>query len=1070
VQTIGNICSTALCFRPVNAIAGLCLIIGAGSVGAQPLLTIQTGVQVAWPTRSNDTYQAQWSPSSGGDWNGLGSLVSGTGTTNSLYDPIPSGSRNYQVLEMMPGSAPVSATVMNGGFESGNGTTASNWVVNTAAGGPVYGMRTNNNPHGGSFNFEIHLASTGAGPVVEFSQAGVPVTGGTAYPFTFYANALAGSQGENAQWRILWNAGGDTGYVGFTPGNNAYATISNSVVAPAGATSATIFFHFAGAAIPSQTATIDLDDVVLGSGSGSSPGSPGATNILAAVVQPVASVSWTTISGTQYQPETTTSLAGGPWTANFPMVMGDGSTKSLMFPLTNNPLFFRLHIPPVVIQPPSNLQQIVSGTTNAIGLAWTASPTPGVTGYQIIYGLSSSTLSNSLTVGNINSAIIPGLTPGQTYYVAVNTLTTAGQSASASATIAALPDTTASVVPLFDVSTALEPDTISNTPTALITWIADRPRGRHARENGPTFSLYDTYLVVYWEQRMTTIQIVDTVGKGGNSITFNLSALNQLDTPNIRFFFQGQTTVAQYGDNEYAIPADSSLTNWTFNLTHNATGGALQPGDKIEFEFSPFMVSATNGQLNYYGGAILYVAGRGIVPWQAYMANIDLNPANDGPIVNGVRTNIDSYPLPTNGWLAGGVTMPYQYSGETNHLFNQLAPNASPPTGESFLLGRRLHETDFGDGTHAEPGNPVYGEQIGKLGPKFINRSCVACHVNNGRALPPAIGAPMLQSVVRVGSDASGTPDPVLGSVLQPQSTTGAPEDTVTIASYTTINGQYGDGTTYTLQKPNYAFGGYTPAYYSVRLAPQLVGMGLLEAVGEDTVEALANADNAGNNGISGRLQMLTDPQTGQPRLGRFGWKAGRIRVSQQIAGALNTDMGVTTSIFPVLDGDTNSGPVELGDSDLTHWTRYVACLGVNARRNLTDPTCLHGEQLFASANCGQCHTPTLQTSPYAPFAELRNQTIHPYTDLLLHDLGPGLADNLGEGNASGSQWRTAPLWSIGLTAGLSGGEAYLHDGRARSLAEAILWHDGEAAASKEAFRTMSAPDRAALIAFLESL
>jgi CxxC motif-containing protein (DUF1111 family) len=255
-----------------------------------------------------------------------------------------------------------------------------------------------------------------------------------------------------------------------------------------------------------------------------------------------------------------------------------------------------------------------------------------------------------------------------------------------------------------------------------------------------------------------------------------------------------------------------------------------------------------------------------------------------------------------------------------------------------------------------------------------------------------------------------------------------------------------------------------------VRLAPQLVGMGLLEAVSESTIQSLADADNAGTNGISGRLQTVIDPQTGQPRLGRFGYKAGKARVSEQIAGALNADMGVTTSIFPILDGETNSGPIGLADSDLTNWVRYISCLGVNARRSLTDTQCLQGEQLFASANCVQCHTPTLQTSPYHPFAELRNQTIHPYTDLLLHDMGPGLADNMGEGNATGSQWRTPPLWSIGLTAGVSGGEAYLHDGRARTLEEAILWHGGEAAASQQAFLNMSASDRAALIAFLNSL
>ena len=1051
------------------AVTAFCIIIGTLVSSAQVHLNIQPGVMLNWFTTTNDIYQPQWSPASGGTWSALGSSMPGDGTMKSLYDPFLGGTRNYKILEIVPGVAASSAIPTNGGFEIGNGSSANNWSVDTAAGGPVYAVRTNDNPHGGSFNFEVHLASTGAGPVVQFNQAGVPVTGGTTYPFTFYANALAGSAGDVPQWRILWNTGGDTGYQNFNPGNNTYALITNSISAPMGATSATIFFHFAGAASLSQSATIDIDDVTLGNGNSGS-GSPAMTNVLQVGSYPVASVIWLTVVGTQYQPESTTNLVLGIWNTNYPMIIGNGSTNSILFPMTNSPMFFRVYTPPVVILPPTGLLQIASGSTNAIGLAWTASSTPGVTGYRILYGVDSGNLTNSMDVGNVTSANIAGLISGQTYYLAIVTLTSNGSSLSTSSIIMAQPDTTVGIIPLFDASTALEPDTISNTPTALITRIADRPRGRHAREDGPSFSLYDTYLIFYWQQRMTTIEIDDTIGKGGNSITFHMHSLNGLDTPNIRFFFQGQTTVAQYGDNEFSIQDDSSLTNWTFNLTHNANNQPLQVGDKIEFEFSPFMLTVTNGQLNYYGGAILYIAGQGIIPWQALVTNIDLNPANDGPIVAGVRTNIDSYPIPTNGWLAGRATMPYQYAGESNHLFNQLSPNASPPTGESFLLGRRLHETNFGDGSHNEPGNPVYPEQIGKLGPKFSNVSCVACHVNNGRALPPAIGAPMLQSVVKVGSDANGTPDPVLGSVLQPQSTSGPAEAGVTISSYTTINGQYGDGTPYTLQKPNYTFSGHTPAFYSVRLAPQLVGMGLLEAVGESTIQNLAIADNAGTNGIAGRLQTVSDPQTGQQRLGRFGYKAGKARVSHQIAGALNTDMGVTTSIFPILDGDSTSGPVELSDNDLTNWTRYISCLGVNARRSLNEPQTLKGEQLFASANCVQCHTPTLQTSPYHPFAELRNQTIHPYTDLLLHDMGTGLADNMGEGNATGSQWRTSPLWSIGLTDGISGGEAYLHDGRARTLEEAILWHGGEAQASEEAFRNMSAADRAALIAFLKSL
>jgi len=306
--------------------------------------------------------------------------------------------------------------------------------------------------------------------------------------------------------------------------------------------------------------------------------------------------------------------------------------------------------------------------------------------------------------------------------------------------------------------------------------------------------------------------------------------------------------------------------------------------------------------------------------------------------------------------------------------------------------------------------------------------------------------------------------------VLQPQSTSGPNEGSVSIASYTTTAGQYGDGTPFSLQKPNYSFQGTTPAFFSARIAPQLVGLGLLEAVGESTIQALADPGDANADGISGRVQTVTDPETAQLRLGRFGHKGVKARISHQVAGALNTDMGVATAIFPKLDGETNASAVEVSAADLDKMTRYVALLGVAARRDLTNAQALQGEQLFATASCVKCHTPTLPTSAYHPYAEVRNQTIRPYTDLLLHDMGAGLADNMGEGVATGSEWRTAPLWNIGLTAGVSGGEAYLHDGRARSLEEASLWHGGEAEASKEIFRNMTAAERAALIKFLKSL
>jgi CxxC motif-containing protein (DUF1111 family) len=462
---------------------------------------------------------------------------------------------------------------------------------------------------------------------------------------------------------------------------------------------------------------------------------------------------------------------------------------------------------------------------------------------------------------------------------------------------------------------------------------------------------------------------------------------------------------------------------------------------------------------------MLYIVGQGIVPW-AEGNDLGFN----GGIIGNVNQNLDSYPLPTTAWLGGQTTLPYQYSEEPEHRFKQTAGNIAPTNGIPFMLGRRLHHTDFGDGVHSEPDNPIFTAHIGQLGPKFIARSCVECHVNNGRALPAAVGTPLTKWVFKVGSDASGTAHPTLGHVLQPQSSSGPNEGNVTIASYTTTSGQYGDATAYSLQKPNYTFSGTTPAFFSARIAPQLVGLGLLEAVSETTIIALADPGDANLDGISGRIQTVLDPQTGQQRLGRFGYKGGRARVSHQVAGALNTDLGVTTSVFPILDGETNNVAPELNDADLDKMTRYVALLGVGARRDLTDAQALQGEQLFTSASCVKCHTATLTTSAYHPLTELRNQTIHPYTDLLLHDMGAGLADNMGEGVATGSEWRTAPLWNIGFTAGVSGGEAYLHDGRARSLEEAILWHGGEAEASKETFRTMSTADRAVLIKFLKSL
>jgi len=616
--------------------------------------------------------------------------------------------------------------------------------------------------------------------------------------------------------------------------------------------------------------------------------------------------------------------------------------------------------------------------------------------------------------------------------------------------------------PLFDNTTLLEPAVQEDTPTALITRFADRARDRHARED--QFQIYDHYLSDYWEHRTAAVEIVDTVGKGGDTITFNVTTQWQLSPTEaeLRFFYRGIGTVAEYYNNGImtAVPSldvpGEDARHYTRSLNYNQKfNRALQVGDRLEFELSQFLSGVPRGRDNYYGTAILYIVGQGVVPWEA--RGVFGDPATERE---------DSYPMPVEGWLGGNTTLPYQYSDEPDNHFMQMAGNLSSINGQVFVLGRRVHHTNFEDGSHDEPvDNPPFAELANKLGRNYVNESCVACHKRNGRALPPAVGQTLTQYVVKVG-DVAGNPHPQLGAVVQPDFTSGVAEGGVTLSSWSESNG---------LRSPNFNFTGVTPDRFSARLAPQLVGMGLLEAIDEADIEAQADPLDADGDGISGRMRLVTDPESGETRIGRFGWKASLAKLKHQVAAAFNTDMGVMTSIFPAPDcgaQQSNCGAAgsELSDEHLDNLTAYIALLGVSARRDLDDSVALQGEALFASAGCNACHTDTYQTSLHHPHAELRDQTIHPYTDMLLHDMGSGLTSSLGEGNAEGAEWRTPPLWNIGLTSGVSTGEAFLHDGRARNLHEAIMWHGGEAAAAQQNYDGMSQSEKDAVIAFLQSL
>lgn len=363
--------------------------------------------------------------------------------------------------------------------------------------------------------------------------------------------------------------------------------------------------------------------------------------------------------------------------------------------------------------------------------------------------------------------------------------------------------------------------------------------------------------------------------------------------------------------------------------------------------------------------------------------------------------------------------------------------------------------------------------------PRYMQTSCDGCHHRNGRAAIAAEGTPLEAWVFKVG-DENGEPLADMGGRLQSFGVDGAGEGAVSISSWDEVDG---------LRRPVFAFSMAAPPRYSARIAPQLVGMGLLEAIPETDVLAWEDPADADGDGISGRGHRVPDPVTGEIRLGRFGWKAGTTSVRHQTADALNGDMGVMTAMLPdpdcgVLQPDCgNDDGSELGEAFLDDLVRYVALLGIRARRGLDDPEARAGETQFDALGCGDCHRSAYETSAFHPYAELRSQTIHPYTDLLLHDMGDGLADSLGEGDAAGNEWRTPPLWGIGLGPCVTGGvegpnqaqvctpvESYLHDGRARTLDEAIRWHGGEGANAREAYLAASDSDRTALLRFLRTL
>jgi len=324
-------------------------------------------------------------------------------------------------------------------------------------------------------------------------------------------------------------------------------------------------------------------------------------------------------------------------------------------------------------------------------------------------------------------------------------------------------------------------------------------------------------------------------------------------------------------------------------------------------------------------------------------------------------------------------------------------------------------------------------------------------------------------------------PVPGFGTQLFDKAVFGVQPEATFDVSYAEEPGQFSDGMPYSLRRPTYRIiDPYMPlppdVMMSPRVAPPVFGRGLLEALSEATILSLADEGDSDGDRISGKPNYVWDPVSQTTVLGRFGLKANNPSLLMQSAGAYNGDIGITTSILPVESShgqaqyDSTADDPELADDILEAVTFYTQTLAVPARRDLDDPKATRGEQLFSEAKCTGCHTPVLRTGDLPGVPSVSNQTIRPYTDMLLHDMGEGLADHRPDFLADGFEWRTPPLWGIGLTLVVNGHTNFLHDGRARNLTEAILWHGGEAEESREFFRTLPQADREAMLAFLNSL